>query len=235
MREAGPLYDLVYGAKDYEGEVALLQAHVGRLRPGAATWLDVACGTGRHLELLQQTYEVEGTDLDAAQLRIARSRLPGVRLTRADMRELRLTRTFDVVSCLFSAVGMMTTLGDLRRAVRKMAEHVAPGGLLIFEPWIRPEDWRDGNISVDTARSSGVAVARICVSSRRGRVSRLDFAFVHATSKRTVTWRERMQLRLSTVDELVDAVERAGLQPSFDEPGLTGRGLLFGLRAATKS
>ncbi|MFN0154465.1 MAG: class I SAM-dependent methyltransferase [Gaiella sp.] len=231
MREAGALYDLIYGAKDYVDEVRTLHRHVRRLAPAASTWLDVACGTGKHLAELRRDFQVEGVDVSPRQLTVARERLPGVRLTRADMRELRLGRRFDVVSCLFSAIGLMRTLGDLRLATRRLAEHVGDGGVLVIEPWTFPENWRDGNVSLDSVSATGLALARACVSSRRNRLTRLDFTYVYATTTGTRTWRERLEVRLSTREELLDAVARAGLEPSFDEAGLTGRGLVFGCRA----
>jgi ubiquinone/menaquinone biosynthesis C-methylase UbiE len=46
----------------------------------AGSLLDVACGTGKHLEQLMRWYQVEGLDLDDGLLAIARERLPGVPL-----------------------------------------------------------------------------------------------------------------------------------------------------------
>ena len=42
-------YDAVYSFKDYEAESQRLQALIEERSPGAATLLDVACGTGKHL------------------------------------------------------------------------------------------------------------------------------------------------------------------------------------------
>ena len=71
----------MYSWKDYPAEVARLEELVeGRKRSSGNRLLDVACGTGRHLELLRERYLVEGLDLDPAMLAIARERLPGVSL-----------------------------------------------------------------------------------------------------------------------------------------------------------
>lgn len=54
-------YDALYSWKDYEGEAARLHELIQQLRPGARTLLDVACGTGKHLEHLRAHYEAEGS------------------------------------------------------------------------------------------------------------------------------------------------------------------------------
>jgi ubiquinone/menaquinone biosynthesis C-methylase UbiE len=78
-------YDRFFDSKDYAGEARQATALIRRSRPGARTLLDVACGTGRHLEQLRGSIACEGLDLDAGLLAVACSRLPGVHLTQADM------------------------------------------------------------------------------------------------------------------------------------------------------
>ena len=72
--------------------------------------LDVACGTGLHLSYLTYRFQVEGLDRDEQLLAIARQRNPEVPLHHADMVDFALGRTFDVVTCLFSAIGYVKTL-----------------------------------------------------------------------------------------------------------------------------
>jgi len=103
--ESAAWYDHFYGGKDYAAEALRVTELIRRRRPGARTLLDVACGTGRHLEQLRQEFACEGLDLDDGLLAVARRRLPGMRLTRADMADFDLGRRFDAVTCLFSSVG----------------------------------------------------------------------------------------------------------------------------------
>ena len=65
----------------------------------------MACGTGRHVELLRKRYEVEGLDISGEMLEAARARCPGVVFHQADMRTFALGRRFDVVTCLFGSIG----------------------------------------------------------------------------------------------------------------------------------
>src|ERR1700730_14223815 len=77
-------FDIRYAHKDYASEAAIFSTLVERVHPGAVSLLDVACGTGRHLEHLRSRYRVEGLDLNPKLLQIARNRLGGARLPRTD-------------------------------------------------------------------------------------------------------------------------------------------------------
>ena len=127
--ELAPYYDAFLADKDYRRESRRLEAIARRYgRSRGRTWLDVGCGTGRHLVYLQHHRAVAGIDLSPAMLRIARRRLPRVPLEVGDVRTFRLGRRFDVVSCLFGVLGHIESERDLRRAFARIAAHLAPGG-----------------------------------------------------------------------------------------------------------
>jgi len=81
-------------------------------------------------------------------LRAARLKTPAGNYTRADMTDFDLDRGYDVVTCLFSAIGRVITFERLERAISCMARHVRPGGALIVEPWFTPDRWNPGNVFV---------------------------------------------------------------------------------------
>ena len=133
------LYDLEYSFKDYATESATVERIIRERNPGAKTLLDVACGTGRHLEHLQARFECEGADLDEGLLEIARGRVPRVPLHHADMRDFDLGRQFDSITCLFSAIGFVGGTEGLAATARALARHLNPGGVALVEPWITPD------------------------------------------------------------------------------------------------
>ncbi|MCI4360192.1 MAG: class I SAM-dependent methyltransferase, partial [Thermoplasmata archaeon] len=173
----GPLaeqYDRIYAEKEYDAEARELTRLARRYAPGARTLLDVACGTGRHLAAFRENFEVEGIDASPAMLRVARRRLGrSTRLTVGDMRSFDLGRTFDVLVCLFSAIGYLRTERDRRRTFRNFARHLAPGGVMLVEGWILPAKFRQRHLALQTASvrthdGTDVKIVRLSSSQRRG-------------------------------------------------------------------
>jgi SAM-dependent methyltransferase len=209
------VYDLLYEAagKDYAAEAAELHRLVQERRPGAATLLDVACGTGAHLAHLARWYATAGADIAPAMLAEARRRCPGIDLVEVDMRALALDRRVDAVLCLFSAVGYMPSAADLDAAIAAMARHLTPGGVLVVDGWIRPADWRDGGYLHALAAGDGdLAVTRLTSSHRDGRRTRLDMHHLVGTREHGIEHLvERHDLHLFTEDEYRHAFRAAGL------------------------
>lgn len=171
------VYDLLYEAagKDYEGESADLHALIQARTPGAASLLDVACGTGAHLVYLRQWYEAVGVDVDPGMLAEARRCLPDGEFIEDDMRSFRLGRRFDAVSCLFSSIGYLSSVHDLDQALITMVSHLRPGGVFVLDGWVRPEAWMDENPThLLTASDENVTVARMSRSRRQDDKTFLD-------------------------------------------------------------
>lgn len=222
------LYDAIYSSKDYAAEAARvrdLALEYGK--KDAATLLDIACGTGKHVEHFRQWFECEGLDLSPQLLKAARERNPGVTFYEGDMQYFNLGRWFDVVVCLFSAIGYVKTFEGLERALAAFGHHVAPGGVLIVEPWIRPDAFTEGHLGMNTVDEPETKIARMNYTRREGDLSILEFQFLIGTRDGIETLHSRSELGLFTRDEYMVACERAGLDPHWDEHGLTGRGLLI--------
>jgi len=175
------IYDAVYSWKDYAGEAARVHELVQARKPGAATLLDVACGTGTHLAELRRWYRCEGLDLDADLLAVARERLPDVSLHEGDMRDFDLGRRFDAVTCLFSSIGYLMTAEALEAAVAGMARHLEPGGVLVVEPWLSPEGVRIPHVGAVFVDEPELKLARVNTIEVDGRTSSFDFHYLVGT------------------------------------------------------
>jgi SAM-dependent methyltransferase len=228
-------YDRIYSFKHYGLEASRLRAFIRRYNPGARRLLDVACGTGRHLECLREHYLVQGVDISPQFVRIARRRNPGVRIWRGDMTKLGLPPAFDVVVCLFSSIGYVQTAARLEKAVCSMAEALSPKGILVIEPWFSPAQSRPHTVHAVYVDEPDLKIARISTSRTVGGLSVIDMHYLIGTARGTRHYTERHRLGLFTAAETKRALRRAGLRVSHDEEGLTGRGLYIGKKQSDRA
>jgi SAM-dependent methyltransferase len=232
FRKSQRFYDAIYSFKDYPAEVETLRETIRDRRPEARSLLDVACGTGKHLDLLRERFEVAGMDLDPEMIALARERLgEQVPLHVGDMAEFDLGRTFDVVVCLFSSIAYTRTGDRLDRAVANLARHTAPDGLVIVEPWFFPEDWQPGHVAANFVDQEDLKVARMSLSGPLTDPLTMTFHYLVATPEGVEHFTEDHEVGMFTHERYVRAFGAAGLAVEHDPEGLMGRGLYLGRRA----
>lgn len=208
------VYDLVYTVgrgKDYAAESAALVELIRDRHPEATSLLDVACGTGEHLRHLRDRFtRLEGIELAEPMRAKAIPKLPGIPVHAADMRDFSLGRTFDVVACLFSAIGYSRSTAELGAAMRAMATHLEPGGLLVIDPWFHPDDWQGGQLDTLVAEDNGRKVMRLALSNRDGRRSSVSYHYLVGDDGGITHFTDTHDMTLFTKAEYADAIRAAG-------------------------
>src|SRR5262249_6144885 len=205
-------YDVLYAWKNYEKEAATLRELIrtSKTSPGNDL-LEVACGTGKHAEHLQQDFSIVATDLNADMLRIARRRCPGVSFQRADMVTLDLGREFDVILCLFSSIGYVRTSARLKRTLANFGRHLKTGGVVIIEPWWSRAAFQAGTITMNSFGNDDIKIARQSVSRIRGNLSIMDVHYLIAEKNKGVRYHvDRCELRLFEREETLAFMREAG-------------------------
>jgi ubiquinone/menaquinone biosynthesis C-methylase UbiE len=224
-------YDAIYSFKNYEKETAKLHELIQQHKRSPGNYLlEVACGTGGHVTYLKNNYSVEGLDISPKMLRIARKKHPDIVFHRGDMVSFKLNKQFDAITCLFSAIGHLKTKRKLGFAIRNMSQHLKPGGVLIVEPWITPQQWRGASVHANFVDRPELKIARMNTSKTRGRLSVMDMHHLVATPNRIQHFVERLEMGLFTHDEYLDTFRQAKLETVYDPEGLMGRGLYIGTR-----
>lgn len=231
--ESAELYDAIYSYKDYARESASLRDLIDALVPGGRRILDVACGTGEHARFLNEHYAIDGIDINESYLRAARRKNPAGSYVRADMLGFDLGRTYDAVTCLFSAIGILKTFNKLATAIGCMARHVKPNGVLIIEPWFTPDQWRPCPPFVFSGEIGGGTVYRLSHRVREEHISVLLNHYLRPTPDGLEHFNERIELGLFSRDEMIWAFEFAGMAVCYDSDGLMGRGLYIGRSDST--
>lgn len=222
-------YDALYSWKDYEAETETLTALIeANKRTAGRALLDVGCGTGKHLALLRGSYDVQGLDLDPELLAIARERCPDIPLHLADMVDFQLDQQFDVIVCLFSAIGYVVTVPRLQQTMATMTQHLNPGGVLVVEPWLTPAQFRVGGIHALFVDEPDLKIARMNVGAIENGVSVLDFDYLVGTPDGVEHFTEQHALALFSHEDYLTAFEQSGLTVTHDAQGLMGRGLYIG-------
>ena len=231
--KAATYYDAIYSWKDYEKETKKLHKFICLYKKSKGnTLLDVACGTGNHLRILKKIYAVEGLDINPIQLEQARKKLPRVRFYKRDMRSFDLGKKYDVITCLFSAIGFVKTRKGLDQAIGRMSYHLKPRGLLLLEPWFTPDQWHIGHLHANFVDKPGLKLARMSISKRKGRLSLNDEHTLVASPTTIEYFVERLEMGLFTDKEYRDAFKRAALEVIHHPEGPIGRGLYIGLKPA---
>jgi len=233
---AAAAYDVLHAArgKDHGAESARVAELVRERRPGARTLLDTACGTGLHLRHFGDNFDVvEGVDRSRAMLARARQRVPGVPLHDGDLRTFDLGRRFDAVTCLFSSIAYLVPADELRRGVANLARHLVDGGVLVVEPWVRPEDWDPATLPrIDSGQGDGLSVTRMTRSRRVGDRTYLDMQYLIGTDDGIEHVAEDHEMGLYVEEVYREAFTAAGCSVEVDPEGLIGRGLYVGMKGA---
>ncbi len=118
---------------DITAKVDLIKRTIRRLNPSAKEVLEVACGTGNVLELLQTTYGVVGLDLSPNMIRIARQKLPNIEMYVEDMTLFKLQRKFDAIICVFDSVNHLLNFEAWEALFDRAKEHLNHGGVFIMD------------------------------------------------------------------------------------------------------
>ncbi|MEP7003003.1 MAG: class I SAM-dependent methyltransferase [Chloroflexota bacterium] len=150
-------YDARYEQRALSGENVHGEADFV-MRHAPRSVLDAGCGTGRIArELARRGVTVVGVDIDDDMLATARRKAPELKWICADLANVELERTFDLI-LLAGNVLIFLSPGTEGQVLENMARHLAPGGKIVAGFQLQT-----GRLSVETydalATAAGLRLA----------------------------------------------------------------------------
>jgi len=220
MYTEADLYDVMSNAmeKDFAGRAGQVADLVRRARPHSRTLLDIACGTGEHAEYLSEVhgFEVDGIDLSPEMLAKARARCPRGRFEVADMTRFHLGRCYDGVICMSGSIAYTVTLPRLREVLACMRDHLAPGGVVVIQPYRTPDTVPPAGTREYSFESGGLRVKRIRRSEIDGQRHWVSYHYIIEGAGGTREVDEVDEMGLFTVDDMLAAFSAVGLAATYD-------------------
>ncbi len=126
-------WPLISPVEDYREEALFFLGLLGGPQRPGRTLLELGSGGGSNASYFAPYFDLTLVDLSEHMVEVSRQLVPGAEQICADMRIVRLDRTFDAVF-VHDAIDYMTTEEDLRRALTTAFVHLAPGGTAVVVP-----------------------------------------------------------------------------------------------------
>jgi len=155
-------YSDIYFKEDiYEKESKVILSLIKKYKQSDGNYLlDVACGTGTHVNFFSKKYKVYGLDYSKEMLMIARRNYPNVKFLHRNMVDFHLKLTFDVILCLYGSIGFVQTVKNLNRTLKNLSSHLNPSGILVLVPWSNTEDFKE-KIVTDIIKKPNIKIVRM--------------------------------------------------------------------------
>ncbi len=190
------VYDILHAPgtrQDVRGLLEIARRFCPPAASRGATWLEPACGTGRHLrELARRGFRVAGFDLDAGMVRYARASLAPrdrAHVFRAPMESfrrpgLRAAAAFNLINTIRHLDSDRAVLAHLAR----VASTLAPGGIYVVGISVSAYGLEGPTEDVWRARRAGTGVTQVVQylppDATRGPGARRERVLSHLTIRR---------------------------------------------------
>ncbi len=146
-------YDSLMG--EPKDKVALINKWIKKYNPKSTSVLEIACGTGAILKLMEKQYTISGLDLSKEMLTIAKNKIKKGNFYHQDMTSFSLNKKFDVILCIYDSINHLLKFADWTKVFKNSSKHLNENGLLIFDVNTLAKFDKLGNTSNDFVQQLG--------------------------------------------------------------------------------
>ena len=157
-------------------------------------------------------------------LAVAKKKVKGITLKKADMTKLKLNKKFDIILCLFSSIGYVKTYAMLEKTIKNFYDHLNTDGIVIIEPWFVNATYKTGSPHILAYDGTDVKIARVDVAKKKGNISYMDMHFLIAErNKDTKHFVDRHELGLFEEKNILRIMKNIGFKPYVLKKGALSR------------
>lgn len=96
-------------------------------------YLDLACGTGAHIQIMQSLgFVASGLDNSAHMLSLAAQRCPDATFILSDMSGFSTSTRYDLISCFLYSIHYSHPQSALKQTLKQVFDALEPGGVFVF-------------------------------------------------------------------------------------------------------
>ena len=211
------VYDLIYSNKNYKKESEKIIKIITQYKNNNGNLLlDVGCGTGEHIKYLNKKFRCEGLDINKELLSFAKRKVKIVKFHKGNMINFRLKKRYDIIICLFSAIGHVKTIKKLKKTLKTFERHLNFGGIVIIEPWFTKKEYKKGRLDLTTYKDENIAIVRTNVSKIKGDIAVLDFHFLIAEKNKDVKYYfSKQELGMFEINIFLKIMKDIGFKPKI--------------------
>lgn len=129
-------YDLLYVDKEiYQTEAEQVDQLIEKYkRTEGNNLLDLACGSGPHIEYWVDKYHIVGLDNNMHMIMRATKKWPQIMFVCGNMFRFSNLSNFDIVTCLYGSIGYAENIGEMKNTISCVAKCLNSGGVFILTP-----------------------------------------------------------------------------------------------------
>ncbi|MBQ9543734.1 MAG: class I SAM-dependent methyltransferase [Clostridia bacterium] len=193
-----------------------LSTHPGDYQPRA---VDLCCGTGEmSLRLAKKGLDVVGVDRSEEMLQSAFQKafsnpLLALFFVKQDMRKLKMDAKANLFVCCYDSLNYLSSTDELERVFYGVAEHLADGGVFIFDlnTLTRFTDYYDGRQFV-FRKENGVLIWE-CRFDKEKLTCDFDVEVFSKCGELYKRSGERLRQRFFSDEDVKNALEKSSLKP----------------------
>ena len=115
-------YDSLMG--EPKDKVVLINSWIKKYNSKATSVLEIACGTGAILKLMEKQYDVSGLDLSKEMLSIANKKIKKGNFYHDDMTSFSLNKKFDVILSIYDSINHLLKFNDWNKVFKNSSKHL---------------------------------------------------------------------------------------------------------------